>query len=322
MRHRLPQGRWNMTNPLSFAVLALAAICGGCGNANPGTATQVAAKVNADEVTVHQINNILTGNRDLAPEAAAEAKRQILERLINQQLAQQQAIDRKLDRSPRVMQAIEAAKSEILARAYFEKVAAAQPEPTAAEVKAYYAEHPELFSERRVFTLEEIVIVPQPGLEAGLRERMGSTRSMARIAAWLGSREAKFTEYNGTRAAEEIPLDILPQLHAMAPGEMRVIEGGGRLNVFKLLAVRSEPVDEATAAPHINRMLANLRAAEGLARDLAQLRAQSKIEYFGEFSKSPAVQQAKATEPPANDARGQEGQAAAPNFAKGVRGLR
>ena len=137
--------------PLIFAL----AIAAGCGKSDDKkAATQVAAKVNSDEITVHQINNVLARAPNVTPEVAERAKREILDKLIDQQLAQQQAIEKKLDRSPNVLQVLEAAKTEILARAYLEQIAAAQPKPTPEEAKKYYAEHPELFARRRVFNLE------------------------------------------------------------------------------------------------------------------------------------------------------------------------
>ena len=55
--------------------------------------TSVAAKVNDKELTVHQINFVLQQQRNLRPEQAEGASKQILERLIDQQLALQKADD-------------------------------------------------------------------------------------------------------------------------------------------------------------------------------------------------------------------------------------
>jgi len=118
--------------------------------------TQVAARVNADEITVHQVNDVLARSPNITPEAAAQAKREILDRLIDQQLAKQKAIENKLDRSPKVMRNIEAARSEILARAFQEHVAASLTKPAPVEVHEYYKQHPELFAQRKVFNLEEL----------------------------------------------------------------------------------------------------------------------------------------------------------------------
>ena len=91
------------------------AVVAGCGD-KKDKASQTAAKVNRDEITVHQINFVLQQQRGLRPEQADAASKQILERLIDQQLALQKADELKIDRDPRVVQQLEAAKREILDR--------------------------------------------------------------------------------------------------------------------------------------------------------------------------------------------------------------
>ncbi|MGH8743869.1 MAG: EpsD family peptidyl-prolyl cis-trans isomerase, partial [Burkholderiales bacterium] len=252
-------------NRFCLALLLLGIVlAAGCGKKDHQAkiATQVAAKVNSDEITVHQVNDILARAKNIPPEAATQAKREILAKLINQELAKEQAIEKKLDRSPNVMQTIEAMKSEILARAYLEQIAAAQPKPTAEEVKKYYAEHPELFAQRRIFNLEEIIVQPNEGLVAELREQVAKARSMQEITAWLKSKDAKFTENRGVRAAEQIPLELLPKLQTLKDGEIRLIEADGRLQVFRVVATKAAPVDEATATPRIQQFLFNQRSSE------------------------------------------------------------
>ena len=69
----------------SVAILPLLvaiALVSGCGKKDDAAksegkekaATQVAAKVNAEEITVHQVNSVLSRNPNIPPEAAAKAK--------------------------------------------------------------------------------------------------------------------------------------------------------------------------------------------------------------------------------------------------------
>ena len=118
-----------------LVVLMAAALLAACGGQKEKGASQTAAKVNKAEVTVHQINFLLQQQRGLRPEQAYAASRQVLERLIDQELAVQKADEFKLDRDPRVVQQLEAVKREILARAYAEKVGEAASKPTAEEIK-------------------------------------------------------------------------------------------------------------------------------------------------------------------------------------------
>src|SRR5882757_1096990 len=132
------------------AIIAAALLLAGCGDKKDKDkpASQTAAKVNKEEITVHQINFVLQQQRGLAPEQAASASKVALERLIDQEVALQKAQEQKLDRDPRVVQQLEAARREVIARAYVDKIAAGAPKPSAAEIKAYYGAHPALFSER------------------------------------------------------------------------------------------------------------------------------------------------------------------------------
>src|SRR3990167_5274365 len=91
-----------LATTLWVGVLGLSA----CGNKDDKkVATQVAAKVGSEEISVHQINQILsranTGNA--TPQAVQKMGRDVLEKLIDQQLAVEQATENKLHRSPEVV---------------------------------------------------------------------------------------------------------------------------------------------------------------------------------------------------------------------------
>jgi EpsD family peptidyl-prolyl cis-trans isomerase len=282
--------------PCIAALAVAAALSSGCGKGEKKpAASQVAAQVNSDEITIHQVNAVLARTPELTPEAGARAKKQILERLIDQQLAVQQALRRKLDRSPEVVQALQAARAEILARAFADEIARHQPKPSAEETKKYYAEHPELFAQRRAFVLEEIMVAPVDGGLPGLAEIVSKSRSTQEVVAWLKSKDAKFAQNRGTRTAEQLPLGQLPRLHAMKEGEMQLMDAaGGRLQVVRLVASKTLPIDEASASPRIQQFLFNQRVSEALANEMKEVRGAAKIEYLGEFSADAA----KATSAP------------------------
>lgn len=280
------------TAVVSCLVVMLAAGCGK--DADPGkpVATQVAAKVNSDEITVHQVNAALGRTPNVSPPLAEQAKREVLERLIDQQLAMQQAIHKKLDRTPAVQMAMEAARREILARAYMDQVFAAEPKPTAEEIKQYYAGHPALFAQRRVFMLEELAVSGGKEIAEPLRQRAAKARSLKDIADWLQARQVPFSPNRGVRAAEQIPLELLPKLQAAKDGEIVITESGDLRRVIRVVTSRAEPVDEATASPRIAQFLANRRSREVAEAELKQLKAGAEIRYTGEFAE-PAAAAAK-----------------------------
>jgi EpsD family peptidyl-prolyl cis-trans isomerase len=296
------------------------ALLGGCGRGETKAASQVAAKVNSEEITVHQVNNVLARAQNVPPEQAGRAKREIVERLIDQSLARQQAIEKKLDRSPNVVQALEAAKTEILARAYLQQVAAAQAKPTPEEVKKYYGEHPNLFSERRLYMIEEIAFARDDKTVPELRQKAAKAKSMQEIGEWLKAREVQYMVNRGARAAEQVPFEILPQLAQMKDGEIRVLEHGERVNVIRLVASKSAPVDETTAGPRIEQFLYAQRSNQVIGEEMKRLKSAAKIEYVGEFA-ADAVVPAAAVAPAKAGAQPTAGDKEI-NVDKGVRGLR
>lgn len=169
----------NQRAPLLLAVVAAATLLVACGGDKGDKASQTAAKVNKEEITVHQINFVLQRRQGLKPEQAEEAGRQVLERLVDQELAVQKAQELKLDRDPRVVQQVEAAKREIIARAYAERIGESVAKPANDEIAKYYAEKPALFKERRIYSLQELNIEAKPEQFEALRAKPVGPRTSA-----------------------------------------------------------------------------------------------------------------------------------------------
>jgi EpsD family peptidyl-prolyl cis-trans isomerase len=279
----------------ALALGALVALVAGCGAKEP-TATQTAARVNKDEITVHQIAAALL-TPALKPEQVQQAERQILERLINRQLAVQQASEIKLDREPKVLQAIESARQEVIARAYADKLAEGAPRPSAADIKKYYDEHPVLFAERKIYQLQEYVIQADAKQVEALRAALPALRTADELETHLKSAKLKFSTSQSVRAAEQLPLAVLPALARLADGQALVSPTPGGAQIAVLKASRAQPVDEAGAARAIEQFLLNEQKRKLLADDLKALRAAARIEYQGRFAAS-APPPAELTLPP------------------------
>lgn len=276
-------------------IIALLAISlAACNEDDKKPATQVAAKVNQEEISVHQINNLLARAGNVPAERAKEASRQILDKLIDQEVMVQKAIEKKLDRDPRVMQTIEANRRDVLSRAYLDQVAAAVAKPTAEEIHDYYGKHPELFAQRRVYQFQELAIeAANPEVVGRVQKKLPTFRSMAEIAGWLNAEKIRFAANTTTKAAEQLPLELLPRIHQMKDGQIGLIPARDSIVVVQLVASRSMPTEEKTATPFIEQYLGNQRRIEAAEKELKSLRTQAKIEYMGDFTVA-AQEKAKA----------------------------
>ena len=282
-----------------MAVAGLGLVLTGCGDKKSDKpASQTAAKVNKEEITVHQINFVLQQQRALAPEQAASASKQVLERLVEQELAVQKAIEQKLDRDPAVVQRIEAARRELVARAYVEKIAAGAPKPTPAEIKAYYDTHPALFSARRVYNLQELSIQAKPDQVAGLKARLEGSKDVAAFVDYLKTSGIPFNANQAVRSAEQLPLASVDQFAKMKDGQAAFNPLPTGAQVVILAGSRSQPVDEARAAPAIEQFLLNERKLKIVADDMRAMRAAAKIEFVGEYAKGGAKEVLPASAQP------------------------
>lgn len=268
---------------LSIALLA------GCGGKREGTgASQTAAKVNKDEVTVHQINHVLQQQRNLRAEQAEAAGKQILERLIDQQLALQRADDMKLDREPRVVQQLEAARRDIIARAYMEKVGEAAAKPTPEEIQKYYQDKPALFSERRVYNIHEVAVEAPADKLPELRTQLGQAKNFSDFIDHLKNNGFRYTANQAVRAAEQLPLQSLDTFARMKDGQALLTPTPAGATVIVLASSRSQPISLEQASPAIEQFLLNERKRRLMEEDVKSMRAAAKIEYVGKFAVAPA----------------------------------
>jgi len=278
-KHRFrPTRAWRAAAVLAAMILVL-----GCDEKRKDDAA-AAAKVNKEEITVQQIDLQLQQQRGLRTDQTEAASKQILERMIDQELAAQKATALKLDRDPRVLQQIEAAKREIVSRAYLDKAGEAAGKPTPEEISKYYDEQPALFKERRVYNLQEINIEAKAEQIPLLRQKLEGSRNVAEFVEFLKADGFVFSGNQVVRAAEQLPLRNLATFGAMKDGQAMLNASLTGAQVIVLAGSSLQPVTLEQAKPAIELFLLNERRREILAKDLKALREAAKIEYVGKFA--------------------------------------
>lgn len=267
------------------ATVALVAALGltACGG-DRKTATQVAAKVNKGEISVHQINFVLQRTPGISQERVPEARKAILERLIEQELLVQAAGAKELDRDPEVMQTLETARREVLSRAYLARLAAGVPKPDAREIGEFFKQQPQLFANRKVYKFDEIVLQGRPASWPEIEKALLPARSIQEVATVLRERgmDAPIAT-NITRATEQLPLTVVPQFEKFGEGEVVIYQQPPNIVIAQIVSIRPEPVDEKRAGPVIEQFLLNKRRAEAVQAEMKRLRQTAQVSYLGEF---------------------------------------
>jgi EpsD family peptidyl-prolyl cis-trans isomerase len=285
-------------------LLTAAVALGACGDRSDSAPapSQVAAKVNKTEITVHQINGALArvGAAAVSQEQAKAASVQVLEQLIDQELLVQQAREKKIDRKAEVVLALESARRQVLAQAFMEEVTGNSARPAADAVKGFYAEHPDLFAQRRIYRLRELSIAARDEDAKRVHALGEKVRTLTELAAGLKAQSIAFTEAVTTKPAEQITLQYLPKLSRLKDNEFVLIPAGNGLLAVQVLESQLSTVSEKEATPFIDQYLMNQEKVRTAQAEIKRLRVQARIEYVGEFQATAAqamAQQADATTP-------------------------
>lgn len=269
--------------PFALSVFLLSA----CGKEPDPAATQIAAKVGKGEISVHQINFVLQRQPNLKPEQAEAASREVLDRLIDQEVAVQKSIELQIDRDPTIVQSLEAARREILARAYVDRVGASVSKPTEAEVQSYYDANPALFRERRIYTFVEHLVGVNQDQANAIQEQMKAAKSAQHVIEWIRKQGLPVRDARNTTPAEALPLSMLDRFAAMKVGQAMVLPGAGSIRFIILENAVSEPKTFQEAKPVIEQYLGNDSKRKAVENDIKALRQASQIEYTPKFAKAP-----------------------------------
>jgi peptidyl-prolyl cis-trans isomerase C len=309
-------------------VLLLLAL-GSC-TKHTGQATQTVARVGGTELTVNQLNDELSRQPQVAGSDPQTISRLVLEKLINQQVLYNKAMEKELDRDPAVLQAIERAKRMILAGAYLDRYVPKPAEPTDAQVSDYFSAHPELFAHRKEYDLLQVAF-PASALTADLKSELEHAKIREDVISTLNEHKIEFQQQEITRSAEDLPLDLLAHIYTFQRGQVYVTQGPAQADLIELLASTEQPLSEQQAVPMIRRFIENKNRQEAVDAEVKRLRAATTIEYMGEFAKdkhavnAPSVSDnGQAAAAPGTGTAPPQGAASLPNqdsIERGVSGL-
>lgn len=295
--HRSFPARAAFRRSLQWGLVFLgAAALMGCSRVG-GDATQVAAKVNDTEISLAQLQHVLQRQPIPAPNVADANARRVLDGVVDHELAAQGARQLGLDKDPRIVQAMEEAKREVLARSYHEALAEKAALPSSDEIDRYYDSQPALFAQRRFYSLQELPVEGGHAELAALQASVEAAASPDLVADILRGAKIPFTARHLTVSPEDVPLPLLGKLADLRAGQSLMLPQRNGARVLTLLSSSPAPLAREAARPAIQAYLTNERKRQAVQDGLKALRESARIEYRGKFAKV-ASQPAKAGSAP------------------------
>jgi EpsD family peptidyl-prolyl cis-trans isomerase len=272
---------------LVFFLLSSALLVGGCGkkeNANAKEKNdQVVAKVNGEEITIHQVNFQLSRMGQMSQEQAKLASKQVLANLVTQEMLKQKALEAKLDQDPMILQALDLSKDQLLAQAYLQKTIEKAPKASTNEIDVFYKDHPELFENRRVFRLQELVVNISKDKFQEASDNL-RTKTIDEIASWLKDKKYSFSVNSNVKVAEEIPMELLNRLQTLKDGAILLVPNDKTFNILQVVASQTQPISRSKATPIIEQYFFNQNKNNLAKKEMLSLNEKAKIEFVGAFS--------------------------------------
>ncbi|MEA1989579.1 MAG: EpsD family peptidyl-prolyl cis-trans isomerase [Pseudomonadota bacterium] len=271
---------------LMFAVPVLLSGCGGDSESKK-TDSQVAVKVNGEEVTVHQLNQLLTKVRvRVTEDNQQEIKQKTLESLVDQTLVLQAAKQAKLDRTPEVLSALEAAKRKVLVDAYVQRTLQGVGKPTSNEVEEFYNSRPEIFANRKLFVYSQVTIPSEKEKLDGLVESVKQVATLEELTAMLSKDKVEYREVLDAKTSEKLPKPLLAPLNSIKVGDIGYLKMSDGLLVVSVLQAVPQPVSLDQAKVAIERQLFTQKQKEAAEKLVSSLKESALIEYVGDFKPS------------------------------------
>ena len=276
---------------LHFIVISLLIstfLIGGCGKKEKANSKesndQVVAKVNGKEITIHQLNFQLSQMGQMSQEQAKLVSKKVLANLVTQEMLKQKALESKLDQDPIVLQALAFSKDQLLAQAYLQKMIANAPKTSTNEIDLFYKQHPELFENRRIFRLQELVVNIGKDKFSETEATLKTIKDINQIATWLRDKNYPFTVNSNVKAAEELPMELLNRLQGLKDGEILFVPNNKTFNILQVTASQTQPISRSKATPIIEQYFFNQSKNNLAKKEMLALNEKAKIEFVGAFS--------------------------------------
>ncbi|MBL8554527.1 MAG: EpsD family peptidyl-prolyl cis-trans isomerase [Phenylobacterium sp.] len=300
-----------------FAAVAVVAAMGltGCDQikklAGGGKAKgQVVATVDGEEITNLELRAELGnfGSRD--PAVMKAAQQQALQRIIMRRLLAQKAKDEKLDKTTDFTLQMKRGEETLLAQLYQRKLAAKLAQPSRTEAEAFVSSHPEMFANRRVLFVDQVIAAPSKITP----DRLRPLKTLGEVKALLDSEGVQYQENAAVLDTLSADPRLVAGINNLPPGEIFVIPQGGALLFNQVSSSRSAPLTGTVANAYAMNALRGQKAQQSVGKQLADLRkaAEPKITYNPAFKPPPEKKAAPAAKAPAAAAPAAAPAAAAP----------
>ncbi|KQR80205.1 peptidylprolyl isomerase [Sphingomonas sp. Leaf343] len=264
----------HMAGALGISVILLS----GCSEKAPSG--QVIATVDGQDITRRDLLTEFGASNAARGVDIAAVQPALVEELVNRKLMVAQAKREGIDKTPEYLAAQQRSQDLSLVQQLVETWVGKQPPADAAELDRFVAANPQMFANRRVLVLDQIV-TPAAGVDAKALEPLDT---MEAIVAYLRERNHGFQRGTGQIDTISLPREAADNIQALAPGVPFVTSRGDQLVIAVVTENRPQPVPPEEQRALAAKALQQQQMQKTVAQRLETLRVGTKIEYQQGFA--------------------------------------
>lgn len=235
-----------------LACLSMAACKFGGGDDKKAPTGQVVATVNGEEITMRELNLEMVGANIPDANAMKSAQEQTLQKMIERKVLAQAAKTQGLDKTPDYALEKSRASEALLAQALQTKLVKDVPKPAAEEIQRFITDHPNSFSERKIFTVEQVQMA-RPN--ADMAKDLIPMKTMDSVLAYLTEKKVPFKHDSGPMDAVGQDPRLVDAIEKLPKGEIFIIPVNGGITVNAVRDEKTQPFSGPGATDFATQVL-------------------------------------------------------------------
>jgi EpsD family peptidyl-prolyl cis-trans isomerase len=277
-------------------MVGTALLVAGCGKKGGGELEkgQVVATVNGQDITVHELNAELQGAQipaNISPEQKKQLEQAALQQVVNRRILADVARERGLDKTPMYLLQERRADENILVQMLQRQMSGAIKQPTQTEIDTFVAQNPDLFAERKIFTIDQIQF-EAPRDPAVLRKYQ-PLKTMDEVEAMLKQDGLQYKRAPSKLDVATANPQLVEQVLKMPKDDIFLIPAGRVMVANKITNTEVQPLTGDQANQLATGLLQQRKFQDLIKRDLEPKvkKAESEVKYQAGFGppKKPAA---------------------------------
>jgi EpsD family peptidyl-prolyl cis-trans isomerase len=271
------------------AVIAASTTLGGCDQIKKlihgKPSGQVVATVNGQEITSLELRQELGNFQSRDPKIVKLAQQRALQQIIMRDLLVQKAKEAKLDKSAEFKLQVVRGEQGLLAQLYERSAASGVPAPTRQEAETFVAAHPQMFAQRRILIVDQ-VLAPPGKIDP---QKFAALKTLDEVKNLFNSQNLPYQENVVTIDTLSANPQLIQQIDKLAPGDIFVVPQNGALVFNRVSETRSVPFRGDLTVNFATNALRTQRARDAVRTRLETIRkdAESKIVYAAGYKPPP-----------------------------------